>query len=254
MKEIGVRDPNYSDAHATAFDSDGCATTAVPGADSKLIADFVDRVWQAFLAERDADRRSALLTLVGSTSTSDARVLRFLVEAFDGRFGDRVADSALHQAWGQCLRSPKHVGAAIQAMAGEAPKLAALVAMSRLMMYREHALKWLPSNIALEVTYGACARAAKCIAERSFHRVFRSAALCSAYVLRRRKYDVGFLAPGSSANSDVRQVYEAAAMAMERTPDRIMGGAVDIPGTVRRLLGYIDGRGSGTLVALAFED
>jgi hypothetical protein len=52
----------------------------------------------------------------------------------------------------------------------------------------------------------------------------------------------------------VRQVYEAAAMAMERTPDRIMGGAVDIPGTVRRLLGYIDGRGSGTLVALAFED
>ncbi len=132
------------------------------------------------------------------------------------------------------------------------PNMNRVVALSTLLMLRPNALAGVSSERLEKLANELADMVDGQSRIRSFKMKFRAAALCIAYLVRRREFDPGFLGPDSSSYSRVRGSIVNAHQEMQRA--HVMGGRINLLELVQQIIDYLDARGHGRLVALALQD
>ena len=116
--------------------------------------------------------------------------------------------------------------------------------MCRIMMYREDALKLVPSELCEEIA-NHCFKLIKdqIVREKRAKYIYRHGALCIAYLLRRRRYDDGYMCPKSEWACAIKTFLDYAIRGMESGQITIIGGFVSLPRVTQIIIEYIDRRG-----------
>lgn len=283
-----TRHANVRDALETFLTTRHVSKTAVASALAEL-RELLRQNDRAYLDRRPKTHATAFSSFgsiaADASDPSDVagRFKRRLVELIDAESNPDVLKNALRCA-GYCgLRSPEVQGPILRDLAsGSWPTSEELIligntfstkrecraflqliasvddlpsndimrAIARVLQYREDALEEVPSIVCDRLTV-ACHRVlAAEVRSGSAKYKFRHASLCIVYLLRRRRYDDGFMNPEEPLAEDVKSTFDQAIGKFKRGRMEAVGGFVDLPRVMRTLIDYIDRRGRGRLTDL----
>lgn len=233
-----------------------CSTVASDGTvhglaqDRELLGRFVDAVDRR-LNSVDADVQRECTKILGSCSASTPNLLRRLRGFLRrGAVEDRFLRIATLWACGNCIREPDDVRLFFE-FADRTPfEYPEAQALAHVLMYREDALEDVDSRRVEAWLRKLLPLLGSRPARRRMDVTQNRAAMAIAYLLRRRCYDPGFLAPGSASHAMTRAVVEAVLRPVQ-SDDTV--GMVKTFEALREILDYLDRKGRGRLTALMVD-
>ncbi|NOG53205.1 MAG: hypothetical protein HND57_02560 [Planctomycetes bacterium] len=240
--------------HATAFDSDGQLAPAVPG--QQLARSLLDKLDESLALTAARALPPDVYRVLGYTSASTANLVDIL-KAKLRRLAQSDSEElqALLIAYGNCLRDPGDIALFAQSMeknfrSGRPSRPSDWMrALCRMLMYRPDAARDIDSDLCLNLI-GHCFKiAVQQINDMKAAKIrYRHAALCLAYILRRRRYDETFLPPDEEPAVEMKSFLMKAAKGMKSGRIECHGGFVDLPAVTEIIVDYIDRRGTGILL------
>ncbi len=240
---------------ATAVSSDGEVPT-----DQEILNQFVVAV-SALLGRRGHDQ-SLVLRVLACCNADDQHLRRFLMSHVERPSID-VQPRAWLFATGECLREPGEIARFVERLLHrlQAQKPQGLggpndwlKAFAKILMYREKACEQIPTIRCENITEKLLEVFENELRKANAKYVFRHSALCIVYLLRRRIFDDGYLVPSSPLAERVKHAFETARSVAAGGKLKMIGGVVNLPETLKRLIDYIDGRGRGTIAEGLLSD
>ena len=116
-------------------------------------------------------------------------------------------------------------------------------AFAHIVRFREAATSEIPSKLCYKLAGHFFNILTQEYRHRNFHYKFRWSALAMVFLLRRRIYDDGFLAPNSDIAKSSKELFTN--ISQELFP--IIGGSVDMSQEMKKYINYIDRGGHGLL-------
>lgn len=241
--------------HATAFDSDGRAHSL---ADLSLIEAFVQRCDELLTPHSNKSLRCEVLRCLGYMSATSSTLLDYARQHFrllaNGQVGEER--DPLLNVCGNCLRDPEDIGVFADAAAAKFDdSLAAaapwLRALCRVLRYRADATENIESSTCEKLAMFSFQIAKRQIDEQHEAKyLYRYGTLCIAYLLRRRRYDDGYMDPAAPQTELIKSFMLNAAEGIRRGNIEAIRGVVDVAHTSQLIVDFIDKRGQGRLVAM----
>lgn len=256
LRDVDPRGRNqYPPERATAFGSDGQLAEFATQTD--VVGQFVEIAESLLASTRDDELRSELLRCLGYMS-SDSPVLMKILR---GQFRQLVDGScdydtrSILTAYGNCLRDPGDIANFAKVMnhvfsngtlTGPSYWMRALCEMVR---YRPDATEAIDSRIGEQLAWH-CYRVAEAQvkADRSAKYLYRYGTLCIAFLLRRRRYDDGYMDPAALETIQIKDFMNSVANRIRRQSVSVLKGVVDPVIVTRMIVDYIDRRGRGRLI------
>ncbi len=234
--------------HATAFSSFG--SIAADATDSSDVAGrFKRRLVELIESETDQDVLKSAIRCAGYCGLRAPEVQGPLLRELDAECWPNSDELILI---GNTFTTKEECRIFLQLVASydEVPSNDTMRAMARVLQYREDALEEVPSRVCDRLTR-ACHRvlAAEVRSGNAKYK-FRHASLCIVYLLRRRRYDDGFMKPNEPLAEEVKATFDRAVGRFSKGSMEAVGGFVDLSRVMRTLIDYIDRRGRGRLTDL----
>jgi len=150
-------------------------------------------------------------------------------------------------AYGNCLRDPQDIGRFAQAMAKNSqPSSDWMRALYRILCYRQEAAEVIPSAICEQITRACFERIREQIdQEGRASIIYRHGSMCIAYLLRRRRFEDGYMDPKGKLACDIKAFFERTIKGMASRQIECLGGFVGLPDVTRLIIKYIDRQGKG---------
>lgn len=243
---IKAPDQQYYPRAATSVDSNGSPPAGERG--HKDLGTLTSRLLDRLLAIRaETDEAQEIVRFLGYSSTADPRFEKFLL----GRL--RLKDTRLPQheveAIGWILREPAGIADYARVLLDRCAEGTGtnvwVKSFASVLRARADATAMITSQIGHRLCE---ALIALFVAEREKGKgnfIFRNSCMSIVYLLRRRAHDDDFLDPESSLAKRIKQEFAEAARAKRERRLDLMGGSVDLPAELQRLIDYIDRHGHG---------
>lgn len=235
--------------HTTAVDSDGkLAADAGRYAVFEATQALID---EALTGEHGSDTHDAALRCAGYISADSIIVHRAIMNRLElAALGGGINDACLTAA-GNCLRDPLDIARFIN-LAVRAAQLGNstlnnnwLRTLTRPIQYREDALQHVNSSNALRLAVECVEVFEDNLRLGKPKQLFRNAALCIVYLLRRRRYDDAFVDPESDFARRVTNAFTTASDRIAAGSLTPVGGVIATPQLLKQLIEYIQRRGHG---------
>jgi len=244
------KDPDHAGKkepqHATTVDSEG--NLALHATSKAVFEQFIAALDERFATGRTEPPKELLLRVLGYCSAQSPRMMEYM----------RTQLSALHRmnaamltaalvAYGNCLRDPQDIGRFAQAMAKNSqPSSDWMRALYRILCYRQEAAEVIPSAICEQITRACFERIREQIdQEGRASIIYRHGSMCIAYLLRRRRFEDGYMDPKGKLACDIKAFFERTIKGMASRQIECLGGFVGLPDVTRLIIKYIDRQGKG---------
>lgn len=246
------KDPEYADKkepqHATVVDCEG---NLPRGASRKEVFEqFIATLDSRFATGVTEPPKDLSLRVLGYCSAQSPRLMEYLRTQLPSlhRMNAALLNAAL-VAYGNCLRDSKDIAGFAKAMAKDLqPSSDWMRALYRMLCYRQEAAEVIPSAICEQIA-GACFERIREQVEqdRQASIIYRHGSMCIAYLLRRRRFDDGYMNPEGKLACGIKAFLKKTIQGMESRQIDCLGGFVDLPLVTRRIIDYIDRRGKGRI-------
>jgi hypothetical protein len=240
--------------HATAFDSDGRFPNRA--AQYELVKAFRTKAVEVIAARPSDKLRQDLIRTLGYMSSSSGAFLRFLRTRLADLESAAARDrNALLIAFGNCLRTSEDIALYARKMANEfateSPRapLNWMRALCQMLRYREDAAENIPSGVCGRLAWHCYLVAREqVVEERAAKYLYRFGTLSVAFLLRRRRYDDGYMNPNHVRSREIKKFLSATIERMRRRRIAVLRGVVDPVYVTGMIIDYIDRKGRGLLI------
>ncbi len=256
IKVVRDKDPVFArqriPEHATAVSSDGCIHPL--GADAGQFDQFVQALDGCLGSSKFSDYEDKIVRTLGYCSASTPRLRRLLTSIIG--HPSRIESHHLVGV-GNCLRDPDECSLLAEAMLANLrstkPKAPNdwMRAMCRILQYRDKAASVTASQTCAALSECCLRYLRQQVSEGKAKFLYRHASLCIVYLLRRRRWDDGYLDPGSPLAKQIKSTFREAITRFQS--DRLVAieGFVNLPHVTQMMIDYIDRKGKGRLVGFA---
>lgn len=255
---VRLNDPKYATGktpiHATALSSAGTPPPNSSGWNEfQALIDVLD---DALTDRRYARHQTEIMRILGYCSSNCPNLLNLLRKQLTD--GGGVKPHHLI-AIGNCFRDPSDVARFAEAMRSRLCDEGAagtnwMNALSRILRYRLDAAREMTSGLCEALSEACLPYMQAQLRERKIRYKYRYASLSIVYLLRRRRFDDGYMDPDSQCAKRIVALFRDAIKACKARALSVMGGIVDLPLVTEMMIQYVNRQGHGHLQGLSATD